>query len=407
MNIANNKIQFGKHTAEELLDQFGSPLYVYEKETLVRQYERLKDAFKDSDLSILFACKANSNIEILKVFKNLGSGIDAISPGEVFLALQAGFKPEQILLTATNLTREDIEYVLDKNIIVNIDNISMLEEHGELFAGREVSIRINPDIRAGGHSYLETGHRDSKFGLVIEETPRAIALLSKHDATVVGLHQHIGSDITDAGSLLESLDKILAVTLTYDSLRFIDIGGGFKVKYHEDDSETDIADVGSKVSRRFNEFCQKNNRTLRLMIEPGKFLVSESGFLLTKVQSIKGSGKKIIVGTDTGMNHLIRPALYNAYHKIVNASQVDGIREKVEIVGNICESADVLGQERDISGPKVGDTLCIFNAGSYGYSMASTYNARMLPAEILVENGTPRLIRRRQQLEDLLCFNPD
>ncbi len=407
MNIANNKIQFGKHTAEELLDQFGSPLYVYEKETLVRQYERLKDAFKDSDLSILFACKANSNIEILKVFKNLGSGIDAISPGEVFLALQAGFKPEQILLTATNLTREDIEYVLDKNIIVNIDNISMLEEHGELFAGREVSIRINPDIRAGGHSYLETGHRDSKFGLVIEETPRAIELLSKHDATVVGLHQHIGSDITDAGSLLESLDKILAVTLTYDSLRFIDIGGGFKVKYHEDDSETDIADVGSKVSRRFNEFCQKNNRTLRLMIEPGKFLVSESGFLLTKVQSIKGSGKKIIVGTDTGMNHLIRPALYNAYHKIVNASQVDGIREKVEIVGNICESADVLGQERDISGPKVGDTLCIFNAGSYGYSMASTYNARMLPAEILVENGTPRLIRRRQQLEDLLCFNPD
>ncbi len=407
MNIANNKIQFGKHTAEELLDQFGSPLYVYEKETLVRQYERLKDAFKDSDLSILFACKANSNIEILKVFKNLGSGIDAISPGEVFLALQAGFKPEQILLTATNLTRDDIEYVLDKNIIVNIDNISMLEEHGELFAGREVSIRINPDIRAGGHSYLETGHRDSKFGLVIEETPRAIALLSKHDAAVVGLHQHIGSDITDAGSLLESLDKILAVTLTYDSLRFIDIGGGFKVKYHEDDSETDIADVGSKVSRRFNEFCQKNNRTLRLMIEPGKFLVSESGFLLTKVQSIKRSGKKIIVGTDTGMNHLIRPALYNAYHKIVNASQVDGIREKVEIVGNICESADVLGQERDISGPKVGDTLCIFNAGSYGYSMASTYNARMLPAEILVENGTPRLIRRRQQLEDLLCFNPD
>lgn len=407
MNITNNKIQFGKHTAEELLDQFGSPLYVYEKETLVRQYERLKDAFKDSDLSILFACKANSNIEILKVFKNLGSGIDAISPGEVFLALQAGFKPEQILLTATNLTREDIEYVLDKNIIVNIDNISMLEEHGELFAGREVSIRINPDIRAGGHSYLETGHRDSKFGLVIEETPRAIELLSKHDATVVGLHQHIGSDITDAGSLLESLDKILAVTLTYDSLRFIDIGGGFKVKYHEDDSETDIADVGSKVSRRFNEFCQKNNRTLRLMIEPGKFLVSESGFLLTKVQSIKRSGKKIIVGTDTGMNHLIRPALYNAYHKIVNASRVDGIREKVEIVGNICESADVLGQERDISGPKVGDTLCIFNAGSYGYSMASTYNARMLPAEILVENGTPRLIRRRQQLEDLLCFNPD
>lgn len=407
MNIANNKIQFGKHTAEELLDQFGSPLYVYEKETLVRQYERLKDAFKDSDLSILFACKANSNIEILKVFKNLGSGIDAISPGEVFLALQAGFKPEQILLTATNLTRDDIEYVLHKNIIVNIDNISMLEEHGELFAGREVSIRINPDIRAGGHAYLETGHRDSKFGLVIEETPRAIELLAKHDATVVGLHQHIGSDITDAGSLLESLDKILAVTLTYDSLRLIDIGGGFKVKYHEDDSETDITDVGSKVSRRFNKFCQKNNRTLQLMIEPGKFLVSESGFLLTKVQSIKRSGKKIIVGTDTGMNHLIRPALYNAYHKIVNASRVDGIREKVEIVGNICESADVLGQERDISGPKVGDTLCIFNAGSYGYSMASTYNARMLPAEILIENGTPRLIRRRQQHEDLLCFNPD
>lgn len=407
MNRANNKIHFGKYSAEELLDRYGSPLYVYEKETLVRQYQRLEDAFKDSDLSILFACKANSNIEILKVFKELGSGIDAISPGEVFLALQAGFKPEQILLTATNLTRDDIEYVLAKNIIVNIDNLSMLEEHGELFDGREVSVRINPDIRAGGHSYLETGHRDSKFGLLIEETPRAIELLSKHDATIVGLHQHIGSDITDAGSLLESLDKILAVTLTYDSLRFIDIGGGFKVKYHEDDSETDIADVGSKVSRRFNEFCQKNNRTLRLMIEPGKFLVSESGFLLTKVQSIKRSGKKIIVGTDTGMNHLIRPALYNAYHRIINASRVDGEQEKVDIVGNICESADILGQERNISGPKVGETLCIFNAGSYGYSMASTYNARMLPAEILIENGTPRLIRRRQDLEDLLCFNPD
>ncbi len=409
MKVENNQIYFGNESAARLVEQFGSPLYVYEYDILVRQYERLKNAFKDSTPSILFACKANSNIEILKILKRLGAGIDAVSPGEIFLALHAGFKPEQILLTGTNLTRDDIIYTVENNIIINIDNVSMLEENGDLFTGRDVSIRLNPDIHSGGHTYLDTGHRDSKFGILHKDFSKIIGLLKRHNANLVGLHQHIGSEITAADSLLDSMDKLLEAALAYESISFIDIGGGYKVKYHEDDTETDIDDIGTRISERFNDFCQKNERNLRLIIEPGKFLVSESGYLLTAVQSIKRNEEKVMVGTDTGMNHLIRPALYQAYHEIINASNVSGDNnEKVEIVGNMCESADVLGKDRQITVPGIGDVLCIKNAGSYGYSMASMYNARMLPAEVLIQGGRPpRLIRRRQIFDDLFFLTSD
>lgn len=408
MRIENNQIYFGNESAARLVERFGSPLYVYEYDILIRQYEQLKSAFNESNPAIFYACKANSNIEILKILNGLGAGIDAVSPGEIFLALRAGFEPDQILLTGTNLTRDDIIFAVENNVIVNIDNVSMLEENGDLFTGRDVSIRLNPDIHSGGHAYLDTGHSESKFGILQKDFSKVIELLTRHNANIVGLHQHIGSEITEADSLLDSMDKLLEATLANESIRFIDIGGGYKVKYYEDDTETDIYDLGARISERFNDFCKTNGRKLRLIIEPGKFLVSESGCLLATVQSIKRNDVKVIVGTDTGMNHLIRPALYQAYHEILNASNVSGDNiEKIEIVGNMCESADVLGKDRLITFPKIGDVLCILNTGSYGYSMASMYNARMLPAEVLIQNGQPRLIRRRQSFDDLLFLNSD
>ncbi len=402
MTVRDNKVFFGDMSANKLTEQFGSPLYVYEYDTIVRQYNRLQEAFKNADTLIYYACKANANIEILKIFNELGAGIDAVSPGEVFLALRAGFEPERILLTGTNLTEEDIRYAVDNNVPVNIDNLTMLKEYGSLFAGKEVSIRLNPDIRAGAHMYLETGHRDAKFGILKNDLSRLIALLNKVDAKLVGLHQHIGSDITEIEPILSGLDFMLSLAKEIATIRFIDIGGGYKVKYYADDSETDVMELGRKVSERFNTFCHDNNRQLKLIIEPGKYLVSEAGYLLTTVQSVKRNYNKIIVGTDTGMNHLIRPALYHAYHEIVHASRFEGETEKVNIVGNICESADVLGKNRVLTRSKRGDVLCIKNAGSYGYSMASMYNARLLPPEILIKDGTARSIRRRQTFEDLL-----
>jgi diaminopimelate decarboxylase len=400
----NNQVYFGSISASELVAEFGSPLYVYERDLLVRQFERFTDAFRDTNHSVYYACKANSNIELLKIFKQLGAGIDAVSPGEIFLALQAGFKSGNILLTGTNLTRSDLAYALDNNVLVNIDNISMIEENQDLFGGKEVAIRLNPDIYAGGHEYLATGHREAKFGVREKDFAYLMELISKLDIEVVGLHQHIGSDITDAAPLVQSLGLLLKSALGIPSVRFIDIGGGFKVKYKEQDYETDVGEVGRQISEQFNTFCREHDRRLRLILEPGKYLVSDAGYLLTTVQSIKRNDEKLIVGTDTGMNHLIRPALYDAYHEIINASRVAGNPETADIVGNICESADVLGKNRNIPQPKVGDVLCIKNAGSYGYTMASIYNAHMLPAEVLIENNTARMIRRRQIFEDLLSL---
>ncbi len=401
MNVKNNGVYFGTHSAGDLVKQFGSPLYVYEHETFVRQYDRLKRAFESSNTSIYYACKANANIELLKIFNKLGAGIDAVSPGEVYLALRAGFKPEQIILTGTNLTRNDIAYALENNVLVNIDNIPMLEANEDLFKGRDVAIRLNPDIHTGGHEYLATGHREAKFGVQYKDLPYLMELISKNGITVAGLHQHIGSDITDAEPLLQSLELLLHTSRDIPTVRFVDIGGGFKVRYHEEDSETDIDMVGNRICSYFDSFCEENDRALRLILEPGKYLVSEAGFLLTTVQSIKHNDDKIIVGTDTGMNHLIRPALYDAYHEILNASKISGETLKVDVVGNVCESADVLGKNIHVTHPEIGDVLCIKNAGSYGYSMASMYNAHMLPAEVLSEGTSVRLIRRRQKFEDL------
>jgi diaminopimelate decarboxylase len=402
MNIRENKVHFGSIAAEDLVAEFGSPLYVYEYDIIADRVRSLQRAFRWKDTKIYYAAKANSNLALLKIFRELGTGIDAVSPGEVFLAMNAGFQPDQIILTGTNLSRSDIEYALEHYILINIDNIDMLKTCDTQCVGKEIALRLNPDIRAGGHTYLETGHRDSKFGLPIDNLDEVKSLIDRHDVRVVGLHYHIGSEVIHPEPMMESLEKIIESAKDFPDLRFIDIGGGFKVKYHPDDEESDIGRLGQRVSERFELFCKDYGRELTLIIEPGKFLISDAGFLLTTVHAVKDSGSKTFVGTDTGMNHLIRPALYNAYHEILNASGVNGNSITADIVGNICESADVLGNDRSIAVPKVGDVLCVKNAGSYGFSMASNYNSRALPAEVLVRDNHATLIRRRQALQDLL-----
>ncbi len=401
MKVRNNKIYFGALSAEELTGEFGSPLFVYDRQKLIDQYRAARRAFTWNPTQIFYACKANSNPDILKLFCKLGAGIDAVSPGEIYFALKSGFRKRDILLTGTNLSEADILFARKKQTTVNVDSVSVLKRYGEILSTMRVSLRLNPDIKAGGHSYLETGHLDSKFGIAPQDMPLARKLLKEHGISVTGLHQHIGSDVVDIKSFIASLDHLFTEASYFKGLEFIDIGGGFKVRYRKKDTALDIGRLGRAVSDRMAKFCGSYGRPLKLILEPGKFLVSDAGYLLTAVQAIKRGRTRTFIGTDTGMNHLIRPALYGAYHKIVNASNVSHGSMQATITGNICESGDILGAKRLISKVSEGDILCIFNAGAYGFSMASTYNARPLPAEVLIENGKPRLIRKRQTFRQL------
>jgi diaminopimelate decarboxylase len=402
MEVRHNKIYFGSISADELLSIYGSPLYVYEKDLIEAKFRVLEESFTWKPTSIYYACKANTNLEILKLFKSLGAGIDAVSPGEVYVALRAGFTGRYILLTGTNLSYDDLLFALKHNVTINIDSLSFLERYTELLSGRKVSLRLNPDIKAGSHIYLETGHSDSKFGIPPTDLDTVMNISKKNNVRIAGLHQHIGSGVDDHRMFIKSLDNLFRNAIDIPGLEFIDIGGGYNVKYHAHDKAIDIRKLGKALSGRFTEFCEEYGRPLKLIMEPGKYLVAEAGSLLTTVQSVKKSKSKVFIGTDTGMNHLIRPALYDAYHEIVNASNMSGKKEKVTVVGNICESADVLGTDRSIARPREGDVLCIKNAGAYGFSMASVYNSRPLPAEVMISGNTAKVIRKRRTFKDFL-----
>jgi diaminopimelate decarboxylase len=402
MAVTNHIVRFGPYSAEELISEFGSPLYVYERENLEEKFKLLEESFTWRPMRVYYACKANTNPEILKIFRMLGAGIDAVSPGEIYIALRAGYKSKDMLLTGTNLSADDVLYAQKKQVMINLDSLSFLRRFADSLSGKRVSLRLNPDIKAGGHSYLETGHSDSKFGISPVDMETVLRICKKYRIRIAGLHQHIGSEVEDHHAFVKSLRHLFQYAAGIPGLEFIDIGGGFKVKYHVRDKAIDIHKLGRAVSERFTTFCNEYGKPLKLILEPGKYLVTEAGCLLTTVQSVKKAKSKVFVGTDTGMNHLIRPALYGAFHKIVNASNPHGKKETVTVVGNICESADVLGSDRRIARIREGDVLCIMNAGAYGFAMASMYNSRPLPAEVLVSRDGASLIRRRQRFRDFI-----
>ncbi len=386
----------------ELAKTYGSPLYVYDANTIDRQYQRLTDAFKGvKNIKLNYAVKALSNINILHYFKNLGAGLDTVSIQEVQLSLATGIHPKDIIYTPNGVSLQEIEEVAAMGVQINIDNLSILELFGQKHPEIPVCIRINPHIMAGGNSKISVGHIDSKFGISIHQVPHIKRVVENTGMTINGIHMHTGSDILDIDTFLRATEILFDVAKQFDNIDFIDFGSGFKVPYKEGDISTDVEQLGIQLSERFNQFCEEYGKELTLMFEPGKFLVSEAGVFLAKVNVVKQTTSTVFAHVDSGFNHLVRPMMYDSYHHISNISNPEGRERYYSVVGYICET-DTFGSNRRISEITDDDILCFHNAGAYCFSMASNYNSRYLPAEVFVVNGQDYLIRKRETFKDLL-----
>ena len=386
----------------QLAEQFGSPLYVYDAEKIQSQYNRLTKAFsKVEKLRINYAMKALSNVAILQLLKEMGSGLDTVSIQEVLLGLHAGYDPEKIFYTPNGVSLEEIEEVAAMGVQINIDNLSILEQFGTKYPNVPVCIRINPHVMAGGNANISVGHIDSKFGISVHQLPHLVRIVENTKMNIVGIHMHTGSDILDIEVFLYAAEILFDAAKNFKNLEFLDFGSGFKVPYKKDDIETDIEELGKKLSKRFNAFCTEYGKELTLIFEPGKFLVSEAGFFLAKVNVVKQTTSTVFAGIDSGFNHLIRPMFYGSQHHIENISHPKGKERFYSVVGYICET-DTFANNRKIAEIKEGDILSFRNAGAYCFSMASNYNSRYKPAEVLWMNGEGHLIRAHETFEDIL-----
>ena len=383
-----------------IADKFGTPVYIYHAEKIAEQYEKLKNAFAGQDVVFFYASKALTNINVLRYIKSLGANVDCSSVNEVKLALHAGFPPEKILYTSNGIAYEEIEEAKNLGVHINIDSLSNLEKFGKKFGhSYPVGIRLRPNILAGGNLKISTGHDKSKFGIPVDQFEKIIECVEKNNLFIQGLHIHTGSEIKDADVFVKGIEKLFDIIPHFKELEFIDLGGGFKVPYKEGDSETDIHLLAQKVKEAFAN--HPNPRHLQIWFEPGKFLVSEAGYFITQVNVLKETSSTTFAGVNSGFNHLIRPMFYNAYHKIENISNETGPKKIYTVVGNICET-DTFAEDREINEIKEGDYLVFYNGGAYGFEMSSNFNSRLKPAEVMVKNGTPVLIRRRDVFEDLL-----
>ncbi len=403
MELVNDQYEINGVSVLELCKEYGTPLYVYDAAVIERQYNRLKNAFGKTKIDVHYACKALNNINILKLIKNLGGSLDTVSIQEVQLGLKAGFEAKDIMYTPNCVNIDEINRAVEFGVNINIDNLSILEQFGNLYKDKyPVCVRINPHIMAGGNQKISTGHIDSKFGISIYQLRHLERVVKSTNLKIIGLHMHTGSDILDADVFLRGADILFEAAQSFKDLEYLDFGSGFKVKYHENDNTTNIEDLGAKISERFQEFCKNYGKDLTLVFEPGKYLVSESGFLFVRTNVIKQTTATVFAGVDSGQNHLIRPMMYDAYHHITNVSNPNGIERIYTVVGYICET-DTFGWDRKLTETKEGDILVLHNAGAYGYSMSSNYNSRYRPAEVLIHNGKAKLIRRRENLKDLLA----
>lgn len=402
MEIIDNRYTIQGIDVLDLAGEFGTPLYVYDAAKITGRIEELKSAFPDMNMKIKFACKALSNISVLKLMRKEGAELDAVSIQEVMIGLKAGYKASEILFTPNCVSFDEIKEAVNLGVVINIDNISILEHFGNEFRDSvPVCIRLNPHIMAGGNKKISTGHVDSKFGISILQMRHLLRVIHNYKVKVIGLHMHTGSDILDAEVFLRGADILFEAAYDFPDLQFLDFGSGFKVAYQDGDVTTDINELGTKLAKAFKAFCKNYGRKLEVWFEPGKFLVSEAGVLLVRTNVIKTTPATVFAGVDSGMNHLIRPMMYEAYHEIVNVSNPSGVKRIYTVVGYICET-DTFGLDRRMSEIREGDILAIKNAGAYGFSMSSNYNSRFRPAEVMLYNGKAFLIRKRETLEDIL-----
>jgi diaminopimelate decarboxylase len=385
-----------------LANEFGTPLYVYHAEKIEEQYRSLSGAFSAVKARFFYACKALTNINILKHINSLGAGLDCVSIFEVQLGLKAGFTPDRILFTPNCVDFDEIDAGRALGVTLNIDNISILEQFGNRYGGSyPICIRFNPHIMGGGHYKMSTGHIDSKFGISVHQMRHIERIVKSTGLHVKGIHMHTGSDIKDINVFIAGLEVMFEVAGHFDELEFVDLGSGFKVAYHENDVRTDVELLGQKVAESFVNYKKESGRDLEVWFEPGKFLVSEAGYFIVKCNVVKQTTATVFAGVNSGFNHLIRPMMYEAYHRIGNLSNPSGSPRIYTVVGNICET-DTFAWDRTLPEVREGDYLVFYNAGAYGFEMSSNFNSRLKPAEVMVKEGQPYLIRKRQVFEDLL-----
>ena len=387
----------------DLAREFGTPLYVYDADQVVANYQALFNFIPCPRLQIHYALKANYNIDLLKALRDAGAGLDTVSPGEVHLALALGFDRSKIIFTANNLTDAEVDEVQALNVLFNIGSLSRLEKYGKAYPGSRVCVRFNPDVVDGDSANTATGGDLAKFGILMQDVDKVVAIAAKYDLHVVGLHEHTGSGLQHTESVFQSMKNLmsLATKERFPELEFLDFGGGFKVPYKPDEERVDYVKMGAEINALFEDFCQNYGKQLNLKFEPGKYMVAESGVMLTTVNTLKFNRTRTIAGCDAGFPQLIRPVFYGAYHHIVNLSNPDDGLKLYDVCGNICESGDRFAEQRELPEIREYDVLAIYNAGAYCYSMGGIYNLRSMPGEVILRNGKAFLSRRRKSNVEL------
>jgi diaminopimelate decarboxylase len=407
------KLWIGKTTCESLAKQYGTPLWVINEPRIRDNVQRVRGAFSEhyDKVRIHYACKANSALAVLAIARQEGCMVDAVSPGEVYLALKAGFKPEQILFTGNNTKNEELAFALRTRVRITVDSMSQIRRLAKMARSNppSIAIRVNPEVGAGHHDHCITGGRDAKFGVWQDQAREAAGIAKESGLPVVGVHMHIGSGIPRADPFLPAIRRLMELAgqvqeESGSTLEFIDIGGGLGVPYRPDEEELDLGDFASKVVATFLDAARDSGieGDPWLALEPGRYLVADACVLLATVTTLKETPFRTFVGVDAGFNDLIRPAMYGSYHHILNATNMSGPRKKVDVAGPLCESGDLFARDRELTEPREGDIIAILNAGAYGFSMSSQYNSRPRAAEVLVSNGESELVRERESFNDLV-----
>ncbi len=390
---------------EQLLSiagQYGLPVFIYDAGVIRRQIQALTSSFGSPAPQIRYACKALNTIAVLRLIAENGCGIDTVSPGEITMALQAGFPPDQISFTPSGVLTSEYEFAMAKGVRIHVDQLHVLKWLDQYYPGTSVTLRFNPGVKAGGHLKVQVGTSESKFGFHISQVEEVVRLTGQLSIVVAGVHMHLGSDISESSSFDAAYEYLLTVAMHWkDTLDHVDLGGGFKIPYHPEDHAIDIASFGARVRKRFDRFCNQIGRNISLVLEPGKFLVSQSGYFLMETSAIRKTGTTTTAFLYSGFNHFVRPMNYEAYHHLINLSNPDGALTNYDIVGYLCET-DTFALNRKMNEIRKGDVICLLNAGAYGYTMASNYNGRPRPAEVMYDDGKMTLIRRAETIEDLL-----
>ncbi len=399
---------YGKTGPQALLEQYGSPLYVYNEKILRQRCRDMKHLISYPHFEVNYSVKANGNLSLLKTIKEEGLNADAMSPGEIYAELEAGFSPEQILYIGNNVSAEELQYAIDHKVKISVDSVSQLELYGKLNPGGEVAVRFNPDVGAGHHEKVVTGGKKTKFGVQKRYIADVKALLQRYDLRLIGINQHIGSLFMNGEPYLEGIASLLDIAKQFDDLEFIDFGGGFGIPYHKQDGETrlDLRQLGDALDHTLQHWVKEYGKNVTFKIEPGRYIVAECGVLLGTVHAVKRNYDIKYIGTDLGFNVLMRPILYESFHDVEiyrPGDKTSSQQEEVRIVGNICETGDMIAKDRMLPEIFEGDVLGILDAGAYGFAMSSNYNNRLRPAEVMItESGEDVLIRKRDTFEDLL-----